>query len=60
MKYKKYPCENCKFGIYMTVEETWWCLEHLMYVCGVERNVGFPCELFQESESKRMKDRRKL
>lgn len=53
MKYKKYPCENCKFGIYMTVEETWWCPEHLMYVCGVERNVGFPCELFQESESKK-------
>ena len=45
---KKYRCEHCKFAVYMVVEEKYWCPKHCMYACEVERNVGFPCKLFQE------------
>ncbi len=45
-KKKKYPCENCEFGTYMTVEGMWWCDKHLMYDCQMEWDRGL-CEKFK-------------
>ena len=33
---KKYPCEQCAFGIY-TVEKKWWCNLYNMYAPHTER-----------------------
>jgi hypothetical protein len=46
---KKYPCEHCEFGVYMTVEEMWWCSTRCMYACNIERNRGL-CKKFDEEE----------
>ena len=43
---KKYPCEQCPEGTYMTVEQEWWCDEYLMYTCSVEKHPCF-CEKFK-------------
>lgn len=60
VKENEYPCEHCKFATRVTcyqttpkyygviVEERYWCSLCRMYDCGVERNFGFPCELFQK------------
>ena len=37
---KKYPCEQCYFGIYMTVQRTWWCKLYYMYAPQVARNIS--------------------
>ena len=37
-KKKVYPCKNCEYGIYMTVEDMWWCSRYLMYEPQVARN----------------------
>lgn len=42
---KKYPCEQCAEGIYMSVEDMWWCDKYLEYACGMERN--HLCEKFE-------------
>lgn len=42
---KKYPCEQCAEGIYMSVEDMWWCDKYLEYACGMERN--HLCEKFK-------------
>lgn len=49
-KNEKCPCEYCKFGAYMIVEETWWCSKYLDYSYGVKRNSEFPCKIFQNKE----------
>ena len=36
---KKYPCEQCAFGIY-TVERKWWCNLYDMYAPQVARNIS--------------------
>ena len=42
---KKYPCEQCAEGIYMSVEDMWWCDKYLEYACGMEMN--HLCEKFK-------------
>lgn len=39
---KKYPCEQCYFGIYMTVQRKWWCDLYDMYAPQVARNISEP------------------
>ena len=39
---KKYPCEQCAFGIY-TVERKWWCDLYDVYAPQVARNISEPC-----------------
>ena len=39
---KKYPCEQCAFGIYMTVQRKWWCDLYGMYAPQVVRNISEP------------------
>ena len=38
---KKYPCEQCAFGIY-TVERKWWCDLYDVYAPQVARNISKP------------------
>ena len=38
---KKYPCEQCAFGIY-TVERKWWCNLYDVYAPQVARNISEP------------------
>lgn len=46
---KKYPCEYCVDGIYMKVEQEWWCDKHLMYACQMEKNRL--CEKFERDDA---------
>lgn len=46
---KKCPCENCANGIYMTVENMWWCDKHLKYACQMEKNRL--CEKFERDDA---------